>query len=77
MNKQEILNSFPNCPGIYKITNIINNKCYIGQAFLLRKRIRQHYNLWTNPKIKKYLYSSINKYGIENFKFELIETIQT
>ena len=28
-----------NNPGIYKITNTINNKCYIGKSMHLRKRL--------------------------------------
>lgn len=30
MNTSDILKDIQNIPGIYKITNIINGKCYIG-----------------------------------------------
>lgn len=62
--------------GIYKITNLINNKCYIGQSVDIEKRFRQHKNNYDNknePSYDYHLYRSIRKYGIENFKFEIIE----
>ena len=39
MNKIN-LTSIPNCCGIYKFTNIITGKVYIGSAINLRKRIQ-------------------------------------
>lgn len=56
---------------IYKITNKINNKVYIGQT--IKKygfKQRYSYNLSKNTK-NLHLKSSIEKYGIENF--EIIE----
>lgn len=57
--------------GIYKITNIINNKCYIGQSVCIEKR-------WENHKCKNGnkdypLYRAFRKYGIDNFVFEVLE----
>lgn len=62
--------------GIYKITNTINGKCYIGQSTNINKR-------WNNHKCYKSqhkenwsafpLYRAIEKYGIENFTFEVLE----
>ncbi len=59
---------------IYTITNIINNKIYIGQTFQKpEKRWKQHIS---NSKNKlndsPHLYNSIKKYGMDNFKFEVI-----
>lgn len=60
--------------GIYKITNLINNKVYIGQSRDLKTRIYKHnYYLKNNQHINKHLQNSYNKYGIESFKFEIIE----
>lgn len=57
---------------IYKITNIINNKVYIGQSNNPQKRWKEHIRLGKNNKNSK-LYSAINKYGVNNFIFEIIE----
>lgn len=29
--------------GIYKITNLVNNKVYIGQSINIEKRIKEHF----------------------------------
>lgn len=61
-----------NIIGIYKVTNLINGKVYIGQSIDIRKRWRQHKNA-AKSKEKSLFYSAIRKYGIENFSFEIIE----
>ncbi len=56
---------------IYKITNIINNKIYIGQTTSnIKKRWGQHKASSRNKKSK--LYNAMRKYGVENFKIEEI-----
>ena len=58
---------------IYKITNLLNHKCYIGQTVNVKKRIND-YNKWrTHCKGIPKLYNAFCKYGIDGFKFELIE----
>ena len=60
--------------GIYKILNIINNKIYIGSAVNIDRRWSEHKSLLTNNKHhSKYLQNSFNKYGTENFLFEVVE----
>lgn len=60
--------------GIYKITNIINNKIYVGQSIDIYDRWKQHINkLKNNKHVNKYLQRSFNKYGENNFNFEVIE----
>ena len=54
--------------GIYKITNKINNKSYIGISTRLFERIQYHFEC-PNSKMKK----DLKKYGIENFKFEILD----
>lgn len=61
---------------IYKITNIINNKVYIGLTTeSLQARWKNH--LQQAKKNKKPLYYSIRKYGIENFSVEIIDEAKT
>lgn len=65
---------YKNKQGIYKITNVINNKMYIGQSINLHKRFTEHvYSVGYESTKKRYLYRAINKYGIENFTVEVIE----
>lgn len=60
--------------GIYKIINILNNKFYIGSSVDLKKRFREHIRrLKRNTHHCVYLQNSFNKYGENNFKFEIIE----
>lgn len=57
--------------GIYKITNP-NNAIYIGQSIDLNRRIRNYKKV---SKDQTYLFNSINKYGYENHKFEIIHEL--
>lgn len=60
--------------GIYKITNKINGKIYIGQSKNIYKRWFSHKETRKREKYKNVLlYKAMNKYGIENFDFEIIE----
>jgi len=59
---------------IYKIRNIITNKCYIGETKKSNPLLR-----WNEHKSKiqkgigcPALQDAVNKYGIENFKFEVL-----
>lgn len=59
--------------GIYKIRNILNNHYYIGQSINLNKRKYTHFSLLRNNKhSNRYLQSAFNKYGENNFVFEII-----
>ena len=60
---------------IYKITNIINNKVYIGlTTCTLEYRWGRHIAESKNKNNKKHLYKSMRKYGVENFKIEEIDS---
>lgn len=60
--------------GIYCIENIINNKVYIGSSSNLRRRYNTHKTkLCCNIHTNKHLQNAVNKYGIENFVFKVIE----
>lgn len=59
---------------IYKLTNQINNKSYIGLTTnTLQQRLAQH-NYEANHGTDRPLYRAIRKYGIETFKAEVIDT---
>lgn len=62
---------------IYKITNQLNNKVYIGQTIkTTQKRFSQHKNNYDKPYFSQLLlYKAFKKYGIENFSFEEIEQV--
>jgi len=57
-----------NLPGIYKVTNLLNGKLYIGQSRKLRERITQHRGLNGGGLLSK----AIEKYGVDNFLFEVL-----
>lgn len=62
---------------IYKITNTINNKVYVGQtAKTIEERFNKH-KILAKKKTNRYLYDAINHYSINNFKIEEIECCQT
>ena len=62
---------------IYKITNTLNNKVYIGQTVkTVEKRFQQHKNNSNKEYFSQIiLYKAFNKYGIENFICEQIEEV--
>ena len=60
--------------GIYKITNKINNKCYIGQSVNLENRIRSHKSMLKHHnEDNDLLNKATQKYGYENFEIEIIK----
>lgn len=59
---------------IYCITNLINNKKYIGQtARLPKERWQEHLESARDLNNKRPLYKAMRKYGIENFVFAIVE----
>lgn len=62
--------------GIYKITNLMDGKVYIGQSIDIARRFNAHK---TKPFLKgdrsynTLFYRAIRKYGLENFKFEVLQ----
>lgn len=62
--------------GIYKITNLLNNKCYIGCSKNIEHRWIAHKSesiLEHNPQYNYSIHRAFRKYGLDNFKFEIIE----
>lgn len=61
--------------GIYKITNIENQMCYVGQATNLADRFKQHIKrgIGAETPTRNKLYPAMLEYGVENFTFEIVE----
>lgn len=60
-------------PGIYKITNNVNNKVYIGQSINCHSRWNMHYYSAFHYNSQQHLYKAMRKYGFNNFSFEVIK----
>lgn len=58
---------------IYKFTNRINDKVYIGQTYNLQARLNSHKSKALNTKNK--FYNAVRKYGWENFELSILSTI--
>jgi len=58
---------------IYKITNKINNKFYVGVT-KSKYRFSSHISIAMNTNQNRPLQNAIRKYGRDNFIFEVIET---
>lgn len=60
---------------IYIITNMLNNKIYIGKTKDFKRRYKEYkYKSRNLNKHSKYLImEEINKYGFENFKMDVLE----
>lgn len=61
--------------GIYKISNIINKKIYIGSAVIFRKRIAVHKSDFKKQKHNERFQNFVNKYGIKTLVFEILEYV--
>lgn len=61
--------------GIYKITNLLTEQCYIGQSVNISDRWKQHCKcgLGIEASATNKLYNSMQKEGVWNFSFELLE----
>ena len=61
--------------GIYKITNIENQMCYVGQAANIADRWKTHIKrgIGAETPINNKLYPAMKQFGVENFTFEIIE----
>lgn len=65
--------------GIYKITNIENQMCYVGQSTNIAERWRQHIKrgIGAETPTRNKLYPVMHELGPENFTFEIIEECPT
>ena len=62
--------------GIYQIRNLVNDKIYIGSSYILARRWEEHKKtLRGGYHCNCYLQNAWNKYGEENFVFEVLDEI--
>jgi group I intron endonuclease len=59
---------------IYKLTNIITNKPYIGRTWTSMK---ERFRMGRGYKNCIHIYNAIEKYGIENFRYEVLTVCHT
>lgn len=63
--------------GIYQIKNKANEKIYIGSSINIKDRWRWHnWALKSQKHHSRYLQRAWNKYGEENFIFEILEIVE-
>lgn len=55
---------------VYRLTNLVTKKTYIGKSVNFKRRMRQHKH--SMKKGKAYLSRSIRKHGWDKFKKEII-----
>ena len=70
METKKQINKTPIC-GIYSVVKKINNKIYIGQSIDIERRWNQH----KYGKGNIILRNAIKKYGVGNFKFNILEVL--
>lgn len=58
--------------GIYKITNLVNGKFYIGASVNIQRRFKEH-RVKSKSRGCKVLSRALRKYGVTNFKFDTVE----
>ncbi len=61
--------------GIYKITDLITEECYIGQSVNIQERMKQHCKcgLGIDASATNKLYNTMQRDKVWNFTFELLE----
>jgi len=61
-------------PLVYKLTNAINGKAYVGKALQSHRRMWEHENGWRKQKKPQLVDAKIHEYGWHNFRIEWLET---
>ena len=77
LSKYWIYKENKNKAGIYRWTNLINGKYYVGSCLDLSKRLKTYYSIANmNSKLEKsnsIIYLSLLKYKSYNFSLEILE----
>nr|YP_007475410.1 hypothetical protein H888_mgp35 [Microbotryum cf. violaceum BFL-2013]AGE14623.1 hypothetical protein [Microbotryum cf. violaceum BFL-2013] len=72
--KQTVTSSIKRCAGVYGIINLINGDMYVGSGICGRMHIRFHKHLY-GLNGSHLVSLAVKKYGLDNFAFIVIETI--
>lgn len=66
--------------GIYKITNLVNGKVYIGKSKDIKSRFGCHKAALKmdvfNGRTNRHLWNAVQKYGLDKFTFEILEQVE-
>lgn len=71
--KKDILKDNRNKSGIYRWTNLINNKTYVGSGKDLSKRLTSYFNPKELIKQSRPINIALLKYGFNNFSLDILE----
>lgn len=63
----------PHLPGVYKFTNLINKKVYVGMGMDLYARLNAYKSEARTQGKKRVFIRAVLKYGWDNFKVEFLE----
>lgn len=59
----------PECGGVYRVTNLLDSRVYIGQSANVRNRLRQHVKASSHSPLSH----DIQVYGTENFSWDVLQ----
>lgn len=63
-----------NKSGVYKITNLVNNKIYVGSSTNLSRRFACYYSfMFIDRRKSSLICRAMLKYGYSNFRLEILE----
>jgi group I intron endonuclease len=79
VSQADVLKFLNGKSGIYKWTNSLNGKSYVGSSISLHRRIQEYFNpersLRELKRGESMLYKSLMKYGYLNFTLEILEVL--
>jgi group I intron endonuclease len=79
VSQGDVLKFLSGKSGIYKWTNTLNGKSYVGSSISLHRRIQENFNpersLRELNRGESILYKSLLKYGYLNFTLEILEVV--
>lgn len=79
VSQADVLKFLNNKSGVYKWTNCLNGKSYVGSSINLHRRIQEYFNpvrsLRELKRGESMLYKSLLKYGYLNFTLEILEVV--